>query len=35
VIFDSIFQEFAASNGTKKLNDAYKVRITKDGKTAE
>jgi len=34
VIFHSIFDEFAASNGTKKLNDAYKVSVTKDGKTA-
>ena len=33
IIFHSIFDEFAASNGTKKLNDAYKVSVTKDGKT--
>ena len=34
VIFHSIFEDFGASNGTQKLNDAYKVSITKDGKNA-
>jgi hypothetical protein len=34
-IFDSIYTDFIAKNGKFRLNDAYKVRITKDGKVVE
>lgn len=34
-IFDSIYTDFTAKNGNVRLNDAYKVRIKKDGKTVE
>ncbi len=35
VIFDSIYTDFVARNGTFRLNDAYKVRIKKHGKIVE
>jgi len=34
-IFNSIYTDFAARNGKFRLNDAYKVRIKKDGKIVE
>lgn len=34
-IFDSIYTDFTARNGKFRCNDAYKVRIQKDGKTVE
>jgi len=35
VIFDSLYYDFAAKNGSFRINDAYKVKITKDGKSVE
>lgn len=35
VIFDSLYTDFSARNGKFRINDAYKVKITKDGKTVE
>lgn len=36
MIFNSLYYDFTAKNGKKfRINDAYKVRITKDGKTVE
>lgn len=35
IIFRSIFEKFGASNGPKSLNDAYKIRLTRDGKIVE
>lgn len=34
-IFDSIYTDFIANNGKFRLNDAYKVKIKKDGKVVE
>lgn len=34
-IFDSLYTDFAAKNTTFRFNDAYKVRIKKDGKIVE
>ncbi|MCI0501382.1 MAG: hypothetical protein L0Y61_06510, partial [Epsilonproteobacteria bacterium] len=34
-IFDSLYYDFAARNGKFRINDAYKVKITKEGKTVE
>ncbi len=34
-IFDSLYTNFAAKNGKFRLNDAYKIKIKKDGKTVE
>ncbi|MBU0626991.1 hypothetical protein KKG31_00295 [Patescibacteria group bacterium] len=35
VIFHSLFDEFDGRNKRQKINDAYKVALTKDGKTVE
>jgi len=35
VIFDSLYTDFSAKNGKFRINDAYKVKITKDGKPVE
>ena len=35
MIFDSIYTDFAARNGKFRFNDAYKVKIKKDGKMVE
>lgn len=35
VIFDALYTDFSAKNGQFRINDAYKVKITKDGKTVE
>lgn len=35
IIFDSIYTDFAAKNGKFRFNDAYRVKIKKDGKTVE
>lgn len=35
VIFDSLYYDFAAKNGPVRINDAYKVKINKDGKEVE
>jgi len=35
VIFDSLYYDFAAKNGPFRVNDAYKVKISKEGKSVE
>ena len=35
VMFDSLYYDFAAKNAALRINDAYKVKITKDGKEVE
>ncbi|MEI8091443.1 MAG: hypothetical protein WCG98_04335 [bacterium] len=35
VIFQSLFPTFKAKNGRCKLNDGYKVKLTKDGQTVQ
>jgi hypothetical protein len=34
-IFDSLYYDFTARNGKFRINDAYKVKVTKEGKVAE
>jgi len=34
-MFDSLYYDFAAKNNALRINDAYKVKIKKDGKEVE